>query len=238
MRGQVTIHHSRLDSKWLDVELMLFFWYKLPPKQGLRLMIRCVISDLGKVILHFDNTVFYEKIAKCSPFSKDEIKELIRAHFDLIKSFDRGEMPPQDFYARVKETLQANIDYDDFYSIYNNVFFSNPKVLDIMKRLKQNYRLLLLSNTDIMRFGFIRKRFPEILIFDDYILSYEVGSIKPEEQIYKEALRRAEFPAQQCLFIDDMQENVEAARKLGIQVIQMKSQTDLGTALADKGISF
>lgn len=201
-------------------------------------MIRCVISDLGRVILHFDNTIFYEKIAKCSSFSKEGIKELVHLHFDLIKSFDRGEMTPQEFYARVVKTLQANIDYDDFYSIYNNVFSLNPDVLDIMKRLKQNYRLLLLSNTDVMRFGFIKKRFPEILIFDDYILSYEVGSIKPEALIYKEALRRAEFQAQQCLFIDDIQENVEAAQKLGIQAIQMEPQTDLGAVLMDRGLSF
>ncbi|NIO48054.1 MAG: HAD-IA family hydrolase [Candidatus Aminicenantes bacterium] len=201
-------------------------------------MIRCVFSDLGKVIIFFDNNIFFEKIANYSPYSKEEIRELASAHFDLVEFFDKGEITPQDFHTRVIQELEARIDYDTFFSIYNDVFSLNPPVLQIMKRLKRNYRLVLLSNTDIMRYGFIKKKFPEILIFDEYVLSFEVGFMKPHPQIFRKALERAGFPAKECVFIDDREENIEAAEKLGINAIHMGPQTDLEAILREIGLSF
>jgi putative hydrolase of the HAD superfamily len=197
-----------------------------------------VISDLGKVIVFFDNNIFFEKIADYSPYTKEEIRELALAHFEIVEFFDKGEITSQDFHARVIQKLKAHIDYDTFFSIYNDVFSLNLPVLQIMKRLKRNYKLVVLSNTDTMRFGFIKKKFPEILIFDEYVLSFEVGYMKPHTQIYKEALKKAGFPAKECVFIDDRDENIEAAAKLGINGIHMGPQTDLEAILKETGLSF
>lgn len=200
-------------------------------------MICCVISDLGRVIIHFDNFIYYEKMADFSPFSTEKIAELASAHSSPRRAFDKGEITPEEFHDQVTAQLEAKIDYDDFYSIYNDVFSLNPPVLDILKRLKKNNRLILLSNTDVMRFGFIKKRFPEILIFNAYVLSYEVGEMKPHPRIYEESLKSAGVEARECVFIDDMQENVEAAQKFGIQSILMTPQTNLEDSLREKGLS-
>jgi len=194
-------------------------------------MIRCVISDMGKVILHFDRGIFYEKIAGFCPYSKDEVKELTLKNFDIVVSFNEGTISPEEFYRQVISKLKAQIGYDEFYAIYSDVFFLNSPVLGILKRLKGRYRLILLSNTDVMHFTFIKKKFPEILIFDDYVLSYEVGAMKPDSRIYEEALRRTGFKPEECLFIDDMEENIKGAQKLGINVILMEPRTDLEAAL-------
>ena len=194
-------------------------------------MIRCVISDMGKVILHFDRDIFYEKIAGFCPYSKDEVKELTQKNFDIVVSFNEGTISPEEFFRQVISKLKAQIEYDEFYAIYSDVFFLNSPVLSILKRLKGRYKLILLSNTDVMHFTFIKKKFPEILIFDDYVLSYEVGAMKPDPRIYEEALRRAGFKPEECLFIDDMEENIKGAQKLGINVILMEPRTDLEAAL-------
>jgi len=201
-------------------------------------MIRCVISDLGRVILFFDNEIFFRKMAKYSPFSKEKIAELTAEHFYLVESFDKGKITPEEFYSQVVKTFKARIDTDTFYSIYVDVFAINPPVLEIMKKLKKNYRLLLLSNTDVMRFAFIRKKFPEIMIFDEYILSFEVGLMKPDPQIYREALKRAKAEVEECVFIDDMKENVEAASKLGINGILMEPKANLEAILRKLGLTF
>lgn len=201
-------------------------------------MIRCVISDLGKVILFFDNDIFFKKMANYCPFSAQEIATLTSAHFKLVEYFDKGKMSPQEFYRQVTKTFKAKIDYDTFYSIYNDVFSPNPPVLQLMKKLKRNYKMLLLSNTDVMRFGFIKKKFPEILIFDEYILSYEVGRMKPEPRIYQKALKKAGAKARECVFIDDIKENVGAAAELGIHGIQMQPETNLEAVLQGMGLSF
>jgi len=201
-------------------------------------MIRCVISDLGKVLIFFDNNIFFEKIAKNCPFTHEEIRELTSSHFYLVESFDRGEISPEEFCRQVTKKLKARIDYDRFYSIYNDVFSLNPPILQLMIRLKKNYKIVLLSNTDVMRFDFIKKKFPEIMIFDEYVLSYQVGFIKPQPQIYKEALKQAGAEAKECVFIDDREENIEEAARFGISGILMEPQTDLETVLQEMGLSF
>jgi putative hydrolase of the HAD superfamily len=201
-------------------------------------MIRCVISDLGKVVVSFDNSIFFAKMAECCPYSKEDVDNLTTTHFYLIELFDKGELTPHEFYRRVIETFKADIEYEKFFSIYNDVFSLNPEVLNILKKLKGRYRLVLLSNTDVMRYGFIKKRFPEILIFDDYVLSYEVGAMKPDPQIYRVALKRARAKPEECVFIDDIKENVDAAIGLGIRGIIMEPQTDLRAALKEFGLTF
>jgi HAD superfamily hydrolase (TIGR01509 family) len=197
-----------------------------------------VLSDLGKVLIFFDNNIFFKKIAENCPFTHEEIRELTFSHFYLVESFDRGEMSPEEFYRQVTKKLKARIDYDRFYSIYNDVFSLNPPVFQLMIRLKKNYKIVLLSNTDVMRFDFIKKKFPEIMIFDEYVLSYQVGFIKPHPQIYKEALKQAGAKAKECVFIDDREENIEEAERLGISGILMEPQTDLETVLQERGLSF
>jgi len=200
-------------------------------------MIKCVVSDLGKVLLHFDNFIFFRKLAEYCPYSADAIARRFHEHQDIIQSFDTGKMEPADFYDKVLVILEAKIEQDAFFHIYNDVFSANAPVLDLLKRLKNDHRLILLSNTDIERFGFIKKKFPDIFLFDDYVLSYEVGCRKPHPEIYAEALRKAQMPAQECVFLDDMPENIEGARKSGMSAILYGPHTDLEISLKKMNVS-
>ena len=113
-----------------------------------------------------------------------------------------------------------------------------PKVLKTLKKLKKKYRLILLSNTDVKHVGFIKQKFPEIFFFDDYVLSYEVGLMKPDPRIYEIALEKAKARVGECLFIDDLEENIEAAAEMGIQTILLKPQIDLEAELRQLNVSF
>ncbi len=201
-------------------------------------MIQTVISDLGGVIVFFDNQIFYEKMADFSPFAQEEIGKLAFSESGLRESFDKGEISPQEFYTRAVQKLEANIDYDKFFSLYNDVFSLNPPVLEIMKRLKDKYKLILLSNTDVMRFGFVKQEFPEVMIFDEYVLSFEVGFMKPHPQIYREALKKAGTKAEECVFIDDREENIQAAEELALQGILFEKHANLESLLQEINLSF
>lgn len=190
-------------------------------------MITCVISDLGKVILNFDNHIFFQKMEEYCPYSAQDIAERVHWYRDMIRFFDTGKIEPDDFYKNAVQRLEAKIEQETFFQIYSDVFFLNPPVLKLLSVLKGRYKLFLLSNTDIERFGFIKKKFPEIFIFDDYILSYEVGYMKPHPQIYKEALKKAHAQPEECVFIDDLRENIRGARDLGMNAILYGPHTDL-----------
>ncbi len=201
-------------------------------------MFKCVISDLGKVILPFDNHIFFRKMAQYCPYSAEDIAEKVHWHRDLIKFFDSGKIEPQDFYHEVIQRLGAKIDQKTFFHIYSDIFSLELSVLNVLKKLKARYRMVLLSNTDVERFGFVKRRFPEILIFDDYVLSYEVGCLKPHPEIYKTALTKAHAAPGESVFIDDIKENTDGAAKIGIHTILFEPQTDLEIELRKMGIAF
>ena len=186
----------------------------------------------------FDNQIFFKKIARFSPYSKDILEKLAWADLGFIESFDRGKITPREFYKKAVEKLNISVKYEDFYSVYCDVFSLNSPVLEIMKRLKANYRLILLSNTDVMRFGFIRKKFPETMIFDEYVLSFEVGFMKPHPRIYKDALKKAEAKAEECVFIDDREENIDGAEKLGMKGVLFDPRMNLEASLKKLGLVF
>ncbi|NOR15056.1 MAG: HAD-IA family hydrolase [Candidatus Aminicenantes bacterium] len=201
-------------------------------------MIRSVISDLGKVLITFDNSIFYRKIAVYSPIPVEEIPEIVNVYSDVGRAIDTGMLSPQGFYERVKEILQVELSFEEFAAIYNDVFASNTPVIKVMGKLKNKYRLVMLSNTDLLRFGFIREKFPEVMIFDDYVLSYQVGCVKPDPRIYQLALQKAQAGPKECVFIDDRPENIAAAEDLGIRTILFLDDTDLEAELNSFGLSF
>lgn len=199
-------------------------------------MIKSIISDLGNVVISFDNHIFYRKISEYSSLSLEEVIGQVTAHLELSHAFDTGRMTPEEFYTQASAILKAKIDYDIFYSLYNDIFALNMPVIEILRSLQPEYRLVLCSNTDVMRFSFVNKRFPEICVFDRYVVSYEVGVLKPHPRIYELALREAGTNADESIFIDDREENTAAAESLGLKTILFGPETDLKTELQKKGV--
>jgi HAD superfamily hydrolase (TIGR01509 family) len=202
-------------------------------------MIRTVISDLGRVVLWFDNNIFLRKLAECCGRPFEEVKAAVHGSLELIRQFDGGVLTPAQFYERVTRAAGADIPHDVFYEIYNDIFSLNPAVVGVLARVKAaGYTTLLLSNTDPERFGFIRRRFPEILFFDDYVLSYELRLLKPDAAIYLAAARLAGSAPGECVFIDDMEENVKGALAAGLKGIHYLPETDLAAELRNLGLTF
>lgn len=200
-------------------------------------MIKAIISDMGQVVLWFDNHQFYQRLSQVSPFKEEEIKQMVRENFELIELLDTGRISPKEFYTKIISLTRANLSYEEFVEAYCHVFSPNYPVINVLRRAKKNCRLLLLSNTDILRFSYIRQRFPEAMIFDSLILSYEVGLMKPDPQIYQLALEAAQVLPQEAVFIDDLEENIRPAQQMGLNVILYRPETDLEKALLSLGIN-
>ena len=202
-------------------------------------MIRAVISDLGRVVLWFDNNIFLRKLAERAgkPFS--DVKATVHGDIELFRRFDGGVVTPYEVFERVTGLVGADISYEAFFEMYNDIFSLNAPAVDILARVKAaGTKTLLLSNTDPERFGFVRTRFPEILFFDEYVLSYELKLLKPDPAIYLAAARLAGTQPQECVFIDDMEENVKGAIATGLAGILYRPETDLAAELKKLGLEF
>ncbi len=202
-------------------------------------MIRAIIFDLGRVVLWFDNNVFLRKLAERAGSAFEDVKEAVHANIPLIREFDRGTLSPPEFHGRVCDAVGARVPYDFFFEIYNPIFRLNEPVLSLIHRLKvSGLTLVLLSNTDPERFGYIRRTFPQILVFDAYVLSYEVKLLKPDPAIYHEAVRRAGADPGDCVFVDDLEDNIRGAAAAGLTGILYAPETDLEAEFVKLGLVF
>lgn len=194
-------------------------------------MIETVISDLGNVLLKFDNTIYFRAMARSTSRSVAEIRAITHDNLDLLTLFEKGLVSPFDFYKNAKDLLEITAGYEEFYAAYSDVFVLVPSVLDLYRRLKTKRRMILLSNTDVVRWTFIKSKFPEILFFDDYVLSFDVGAMKPQPEIYLEAIRASGVKPERTVFIDDMPENVVGAERMGMKGIVFVEGMDLAAEL-------
>ena len=200
-------------------------------------MIRAVISDLGKVVLWFDNNIFLRKLADRAGRPFDEVKAVYNGDDEFLRNFDGGAVTPAGFRDRILERIGADIPYGEFYEMYSDIFTLNPAAVDVLARVKgAGLKALLLSNTDPERFGFVRRRFPEIGLFDAFVLSYELKLLKPDPAIYRAAARAAGCAPAECVFVDDMEENVAGAAAAGLSAVHYLPGTDLAAELKKLGL--
>jgi len=102
--------------------------------------------------------------------------------------------------------------------------------------LRGRHRLLVLSNTNPIHFSMLKGQYALFRHFDDFVLSYEVGALKPDAEIYREAIKRAGCRPEECFFTDDIAINVEAARNNGMDAVQFLSGAQIEEELRARGV--
>lgn len=115
----------------------------------------------------------------------------------------------------------------------------NKKIFELIQSFAQEgrHKLFLLTNIDTQTFGQLTKAYKEIFsLFDGIVASCNVHLVKPQPEIYQYLIDQHGLEAQKCVFIDDQQENLVAAQKLGIAGIQYTSFKAVYEKLSDLGI--
>ena len=186
-------------------------------------MIKTFIFDLGKVIVPYDHDRGLQLLEEHCGIGKDDLRRRIYASEEL-NLYQTGKISSQEFYADLKRILGLKMDFEEFARVWNHTFTLTPILEEsFIEDLSENFRLLILSDTNPLHFEFIREHFPVLRHFDDFILSYEVGFQKPSAEIFRIAVERAGCSAEECLFTDDIGRNCEAAKKIGINAVQFIS---------------
>lgn len=179
-----------------------------------------LIFDFGNVVSYFDYLRACERLAGPLGIAGSELRDrLIDGGFPgLLVEFESGRIAPEAFAARVMEAAGLRLEYDEFVRAWEDIFWPNESVVRLIRSLKAaGYRILLGSNTNLLHATFYRRQFaPTLDLLDGLILSYEVGHMKPARAFFDACVRAAGVAASSCLFIDDIAENVEGARRAGL----------------------
>ena len=202
--------------------------------------IATVFLDIGGVLIGLDNEPALKRI---SEFSRLEVQEFTRRlnENSRIAAYEAGELTTEEFFEHHCELLEMKITLEEFKEIWSSVFvFDSPAngmvSPGLFEELKRNCRLIALSNTNEMQFTYLVSCHPLVGQFHDQILSYQMGCLKPDPEIYRLALHKAGCSPSATLFVDDLPENVEAARRLGIQGVLFEGEEKLRRELKILGL--
>jgi putative hydrolase of the HAD superfamily len=199
-------------------------------------MVRTIIFDLGGVIVPFDFRRGYARMEGLCPYPAAQIPARLRST-DLVTRFETGQIEPEAFVAELCAVLELNATYDEFCDLWTSIFLPETLIPEaFVESLKADYRLLLLSNTNAIHFQMIQRHYPLIRHFDQHVLSYKVGAMKPSPEIYQAALAQAGCRAEECFFTDDLLPYVEGARRMGIDAVQFQSFAQLREDLKLRGV--
>ena len=195
-----------------------------------------VISDLGGVVVHFDSDRMVHQAAQLIGRPFEEVQQVV---YDkaLLLPFELGRISPQAYYHGLKERLKLAWTYEQFVRIWNDIFSENHDVIRLMKRLREGYRLTALTNTNTLHIEHMKRTIPALNAFHDIVASCDVGTRKPEPEIYRLAARRAGVRLHEAVYIDDREEMVEGARMVGMAAIRFESLQQLEHELRSLGIN-
>lgn len=200
--------------------------------------IKVIVSDLGNVLIPFDYAPLIKKLNSYKAGLGEKFGKLYMENYDVHRSFEKGELPEDDFLKIMLDWTENLVSQKDFIEIYSKIFTENKEVSSLLPKLKKNYKLVLLSNTNSIHQKYGWQNYEFLKYFDKLILSHEVGFAKPEKGIYKAAENFTKLPGEAHLFIDDIEEYVDAAKSLGWDGIVFKDAESLKRSLTGKGIIF
>lgn len=190
-------------------------------------MIKAIIFDYGNVIHKWDNDIFLKEFIRLSGRDYNHVVDVIFGK-DLHNKLETGEISNIAFFKTIKDQLNLKISQDEFFKLFSSKLFKKIKTtINLIKKLKKDYKVALLSNTNKIDFDYTIKNSEVFPLFDAVTLSFEVGHKKPEKQIYLDALKKLNLKPDECVYIDDIKKYSDAASKLGIHEIYYTSYENL-----------
>ena len=200
-------------------------------------MIRTILFDFGNVVAFFDHDRAIRRLLAHTDRTAEQLWQLVYED-DLAYRYERGQATTDDLFAVARTRGGLRCDRAAFVDAFCDIFWPNPPMADLVRRLKATgYRLVLASNTNVAHYERYREQFKDLLAhFDAIAVSHEAGARKPESGFFEYAHTLTGCAKDECLFVDDLEANVAAARAFGWQGIHFTRFDDLVPALRAAGV--
>ena len=192
-----------------------------------------LIFDAGGVFVPHDNAVLLERLAsRCT--AEQALERITAEHYD--PKLGRGETSVSRVHQRLRHELGYDAGWEVFLEDWSCHLGVDHDMLALMAALAAGNRVLVFSNTNAEHWTRVEAMTAGALDRFELYLSHEIGAVKPDLAAFTLVAERAGVDPTRCLFIDDMAENVEAARRAGFQAEQFTGQSALETLLETRGV--
>lgn len=194
-----------------------------------------IIFDLGNVLIEWNKEKILSKICKndleYNLFNKFVFQSNLwidldngKISLEFLENQLIDEMGHQ-YQDQIHELVWNWFNYVDLYD----------EVYELIKQLKKkNFQIYVLSNTSSIFHILLDSVLSKVSsVIDGYVISCEVKMMKPQKEIYLSLVNKYQLDIKDCIFLDDLEENVEAARTLGIKAFQIKERKEISNILKD-----
>lgn len=200
-------------------------------------MIKNIILDVGKVLVEWEPRTAMEKLG----FDEEAI--------DIVTEvvIESGAWDEIDRSAKCDEELITDIvtkrpDYEKeirlFWEHVSDAIWQYEYTRTWICAMREHgYRVYILSNYGRWTYGQTQEALSFLDDVDGALFSYEVKQIKPEPEIYQSLLKRYDLKAEECIFLDDRQENIDGAKSQGINGIRFMGYDDAKEKMCELGIA-
>ena len=195
-------------------------------------MIKNIVFDIGNVLVDFGWKPFFEQFG----ITDEELDKIAKATvYDPIwNEIDRGVMSEEEILERfvancpeMEEKIREI--YENFQGLLKIFDYTRGWIIDLKRR---GYKVYCLSN---MSFKAVRECWDALSFIeelDGYILSCDVKLTKPEPEIYKALFDKYNLKPEECIFIDDLQKNVDGGKAAGMHTILFKGVKETEAEIA------
>jgi putative hydrolase of the HAD superfamily len=193
--------------------------------------IRAVVSDFGGVLTTPLMTAFMslqDEIGVSPEHFGTALRDLTdKEGENPLFKMERGELSEADFLVELGRALEPLLDHEPHLHRFRELFIGglevNPPLIGLMEELKASGLKMALLTNNVREWEPVwRPMLPVDEIFEVVVDSAFVGMRKPEAGIYELTLERIGLSAPECVFVDDLAPNIEAARELGFHAVHFQ----------------
>lgn len=205
-------------------------------------MIKNIIFDFGGVIYDIEHQKTKDAFADLGINNFEDLYgHAIQTK--LFEDFEMGLISPSDFRAAIRKHLPDNTSDFQIDNAWNALLIGfKPARLELLEKIKKNYRIFLLSNTNQIHYRqymteLNKQKLHEkfIGLFEKLYFSHQIGMRKPETTIFNFVVQDKQIRPEDTVFIDDYDLNISAANAIGLKGLLLKPGQDLIDLFSEQG---
>ena len=205
--------------------------------------VKAVISDIGNVAVLVNEQLAIDEMANLAGVTAVQVKNAVFGDGTdqdaVFRRFMRGEFDDEEFRRLVGMRLDRGspLPKEKFERAFCDIFAPNQPVLDLWLGLRQaGLTVTAVSNIDALRYRWL-DRTGWLSVFDELVLSFEEGLLKPSEELMVRSLDRTGVAAEEAVFIDDKAKNLPPCGPLGIRAHRFAGFAGLRRFLRENGVA-
>ena len=193
-----------------------------------------VVFDLGGVLAEFGGV---ERMRTLAGIDDDDELWSRWLTCEWVRRFERGSCSPEDFAAGVVADWKLELTAPAFLAEFGQWLVGPiPGAEQLVREVKASVPVAVLSNTNQIHWDAGAGSWPLLRLFDHAFLSFELGMVKPDPEIFTHVVAQLGVSADRVLFLDDNRLNVDQARRCGLTAQRVVGVSEAREALAAAGV--